>query len=154
MSEEDASAQMNADAEFIANARQDIPYLLDLVESLRHEVERLQQENKAMEDSIFVALGVENIKEYSPVTICGIPLQTAIEILKIAKREADGWRNPINPKELINYIDKPYFHQSLDGEASEWKILKNKDAAERPELYHYGERWLAYATEPKGEADE
>jgi hypothetical protein len=52
------------------------------IESQQREIDRLKTENKAMEDHICIACGATNEPSYSPVTICGIPIAKAIEIIQ------------------------------------------------------------------------
>ena len=57
---------------------------------------------------------------------------------------------PMTIDELSEMGGKPYWHVSLDGNGSYWNILDGW-VATIPNDYHYGERWLAYRYEPKGE---
>lgn len=154
--------------------RKDIVYLLDLIESLQREVDRLKQENKAMEDNIFVVCGVENVKEYSPVTICGIPIVDAIRIVKLHKND-QLQRERQEPKvltldELLEMDGQPIWTITIGVEMSgRYELCTGHTVCVCPlrrvlrcvtadgevtdyELGTYGKTWLAYATEPKGDA--
>ena len=55
---------------------------------------------------------------------------------------------PLTEDQLSTMAEKPYWHVSLQGHGAHWEILEEY-VAKRPKDYHYGERWIAYAHEPK-----
>jgi hypothetical protein len=72
--------------------------------------------------------------------------------MQVLRAELDREKNePLTAEELQSIIGKPYFHVSLESDAAYWRVFENEDAAKHPKEYHYGERWLAYRYEPKGE---
>ena len=72
------------------------------------------------------------------------------EIILYALKEKLERENPkpLTVEELKQYANKPYYHVSLQGEENKWGILPDH-IAKNLQDYHYGERWLAYAYEPK-----
>ena len=165
-------------AEFIANARQDIPYLLDLVEFL-------QRENEALNRCALMRNGVvAPAKEYEPITFCGVPIADAVEIVESHKRNLSELDNPqpLTLEKLLTMNGKPSYVQSGDG-FSGWVIVaiekyrefghtlyfcstefEDDFVVEPDEDFinmthddpdgHFGLHvlgWRAYATEPKGE---
>ena len=77
------------------------------------------------------------------------PVRTALTVLR-AELEREK-NEPMTIDELSEMGGKPYWHVSLDGNGSYWNILDGW-VATIPNDYHYGERWLAYRYEPKGES--
>ena len=72
-------------------------------------------------------------------------------IISALRAELEREKNePMTIDELSEMGGKPYWHVSLDGNGSYWNILDGW-VATIPNDYHYGERWLAYRYEPKGE---
>lgn len=58
---------------------------------------------------------------------------------------------PLTLEQLRERIGRPYYHVSHVGNKNNKWVILQKAIGEHPEDYHYGEWWLAYDHEPKGE---
>ena len=116
-----ATCHDEADAQFIAHARQDIPYLLDLIESLQRETEP-------------VPLTVDRMRE----------IVLTHEDNAVWVQPTYWFNNGYAYRALLDLFQDHII--ALDA-----RTMTNGIDDETIDEYNYGKTWLAYATEPEGE---